>query len=135
MPEPLEYYSGGVAAQLVRIYTWRPVRAPAELAPIYIKANRGSLPEALDIVQHWAGMIEGTVKVQGAPARSRVVALEGKGLTPKLHTYSDPVTGRFRLYPLVAGPRKYLVMSQDSKVRFNAVVYDGVATVPWEDEE
>jgi hypothetical protein len=134
MPLPLEHYSGSALGPVLRLYSWR-TSAPSEIKWVYRRINRGSLPDAPGIVEHWAGMIEGTVTVQSMPARSRVVALDTKGLTPKLHTFSDPVTGHFRLYPLVAGPRRYLVMAQDAKTRFNAVVYDGVETVPWEDEE
>lgn len=134
MPLPLEHYAGTALGPITRLYLWRP-SVPPEIKWIYRRVYRGSLPDAQDIVEHWAGMIEGVVTVQGAPERARVVALDTKGLLPKLHTYSDPVTGKFRLYPLVAGPRRYLVMAQDAKTRFNAVIYDGVSPVPWEDEE
>jgi hypothetical protein len=133
MPLPLQHYSGTVRGPILRLYSWR-ASVPSAPRWRYLRAMT-SLPDAEDIQRHWAGMVEGTVSVQGAPARRRVVALESRGLAPKLHTYSDPQTGKFRLYPLVAGPRRYLIVSQDVNVRFNAPVYDGVRPVPWEDSE
>lgn len=133
MPAPLHYYSGAVRGPVIRLYSWRTI-PPAPQKWIY-RRTMTTLPEADDISRLWAGMIDGVVTVQGVPARRRVVALESKGLMPRLHAYSDPVTGKFRLYPLVAGPRKYLVAAQDANVRFNVVAYDGVKPVPWEDEE
>jgi hypothetical protein len=80
------------------------------------------------------GKLAGVVTAQGTPAKSRVVALSGRGLRAYATAYSDPVTGEFVLYPLPKNS-PYVVVTRDSRRRFNAVIHDGVMPVDWEDEE
>jgi hypothetical protein len=129
---PVQLYSGGAAYSLRSLYRFL-LPQPAQTGKRLLRPLHG-VNDVLDIYENGAGMIEGTVTVQGAPGRQRVVALAQRGFAPKKHVYSDAVTGRFRLYPL-ANATGYTILSRDTKTRFNAVVADGVVPVPWEEEE
>jgi hypothetical protein len=132
MPLPLEIYTGGQGFGAVRLYFWRG-RTPAPINHTTLRPVK-RLAEAPEVIEHWAGMIEGTVTKQGVPAQAQIVALDSKGLKPKQRVESDQTTGHFRLYPLVMGPRQYLILAQDADVRFDIAAHDGIKPVPWEDE-
>lgn len=92
----------------------------------------GAVPEAGLIAVYGAGMIEGILTEQGVPSGERVVAMRRDSMTISGMAQADPTTGRWRIYPLVAG-RRYVVMGVDAQLRFNAIVADGVLPVPWEE--
>jgi hypothetical protein len=124
------FYQAGKVGTIRRLFSYRG-------APSLYFAHRVIRPmhyarDTYDMAVNGAGMVEGTVTVNGIPARQRVVALSGRGFTPKEAAYSDPATGKFRIYPL-AKNHKYLVIAADLRTRFNAVVADGVEPVNWED--
>ena len=132
MPLPQQFYQANVVYRISRLYSYAgPVLPvlPKSLLRTYRRA-----PFTVEGAINGMGMIEGTVTIQGAPAKSRVVALSGRGLRPYVDVYSDPVTGEFRIYPLPRNSR-YVVLTRDARQRFDAVIHDGIEPVDWEEEQ
>lgn len=126
-------YSGPVQFKASRVYI---MRGTARVPPAfrYLRFKVYEAPYALEQIDKGSGMIAGNVTIQGVPAGSKVYAMTRRDLRIRRASRSDPVTGKWRIHPLVAG-EGYLIVTTDAKTRFNAVVADGVRPVTWEDEE
>lgn len=126
-------YQGPVEFQARRLYI---MRGAARVPPAfrYLPFRVYEAPFAFEQTLFGSGMVAGNVTIQGVPAGSKVYALTKRDMRLRRATRSDPVTGKWRIHPLVA-QHGYLIVTTDAKTRFNAVVADGVRPVTWEDEE
>jgi hypothetical protein len=131
MPAP-QYYQYVLPIRVQGLYSWHGPQLPVmpkQLLTLYRRS-----PFAVEGAVNGMGKIAGIATVQGVPSKCRVIVLHGRGLRPYGDVYSDPTTGKYRVYPLPKNSR-YVVLTRDARQRFDAVIHDGILPVDWDEEE
>jgi hypothetical protein len=104
---------------------------PGGIKPVFtlIMPQPYRAPATTEIVAMGAGKLEGVATLSGAPGLVRVLALSQSTLWKKQDAWSDPVTGKWRIWPVPLGV-PLTVLGIDVKDRYNHVIAAGVLPVP-----
>jgi hypothetical protein len=104
---------------------------PGGIKPVFtlIMARPYQVPAATEIAALGAGKLEGAVTLSGNPGLARVIALSQSTLWKKQDAWSDPVTGRWKIWPVPLGV-PLTVLGIDVKERYNHVIASGVFPIP-----
>lgn len=132
MPLILTYSQSG-SFPVRGLYGWAqslPVAQPKSRLILHM----GRAPNTMTNSAFGAGFVAGTVQTTDTTKRKRIYAVDQAGFTCHGDTFSDPVTGEFRIYPLARG-RRYTILARDNNRNYNAVVADGVRPIALSEEQ